>query len=68
MNKLTFYRTAAIVLLIINLSVIAFFVLAKDDKKSRPNDRKADFKHEVIKILELDHEQDELFIESAKKH
>ena len=68
MNKLNFYRTAAIALLIINLSVIGYIVSTNDKSSHHPNDRRADFKLEVVKMLNLDQEQDELFIESAKKH
>ncbi len=67
MNKLSFYRTAAIVLLIINLSVIGFFIFTKGGD-GHPHNRKAEFKHQVVKILELDKEQEKLFSESAEKH
>lgn len=67
MNKLSFYRLAAIVLLIINLSVIGFFIFTKGGDV-QPLNRKAEFKHQAFKILKLDDEQKKLFTESANKH
>lgn len=67
MNKLNFYRTAAIVLLIINLSVIGFFIFTKGGD-GHPHNRKGEFKHQAFKILKLDDEQKKLFSESADKH
>ncbi|PKL78424.1 MAG: hypothetical protein CVV25_11660 [Ignavibacteriae bacterium HGW-Ignavibacteriae-4] len=68
MNKLNFYRTAAIALLSINLAVIGFFLFANGNRGEHPQMEGPDFKHKVIEILDLDNSQKELFYESAKRH
>lgn len=68
MNKLNFYRTAAIALLSINLAVIGYFLFTSSNKGDNLNKKGGKFKHEVVEILHLDKAQKEHFFESAKKH
>lgn len=68
MNKLIFYRTVAIVLLVINLVVIGFVAFSSNKKGEHPHDRKANFRNEAVEILDLDKSQEKMFFESADRH
>lgn len=66
MNQLKFYKYAALGLLGLNLTMIAFFILTKP--KQHPKPKGGDVPEVVIEILKLDEEQRAAFLVSAKHH
>lgn len=63
MNKLKIYQWATWSLLLLNLSMLCFFILTKP---KRPND--VNFNNAVKQEMHLNEEQEKLFLESANKH
>ena len=69
MNALQFYKIAASVLFILNIGVLAFF-LSHRSHGPHPH-RKAvnqQFQNSTFKLLDLNEEQQVLFLKYAKKH
>ncbi len=66
MSQLKFYKYATFGLLFLNIGVLAFFLLAKPGP--RPPASPANFRGEVIKILDLNSEQERTFTALAEDH
>ena len=63
MQKLQFYKYSTWALLLLNLTMIAFFFITKPNPPHGKN-----FTEEAIKILKLDEQQQTVFLKSAEKH
>lgn len=67
MNQLKFYKYSTLGLLLLNIAMIAFFVLTKP--KRPPHHKKGmGTPEKIIDVLNLDEEQRTVFLESAKEH
>ncbi len=64
MKQLQFYKYAALVLLLLNLSMIAFFFLTKP----KPPHQGDGFQKRGPNIMNMDEKQHDLFLQSAKQH
>ncbi len=69
MKKSQFYKYSAIGLLVLNLAMIAFFLLGRPPGPPPPhqNNNKG-FIQKAIQILDLDEQQSSAFFEFTKKH
>jgi hypothetical protein len=63
MNKLKIYQWATWSLLLLNLSIICFFILTKPKHPNNIN-----FNNAIKQEMNLNEEQEKLFLESANKH
>lgn len=70
MKKSQFYKYSAIGLLILNLAMIAFFLLGRPSgpPPQHHQNNKRGFIQEAIQVLHLNEEQSSAFIELTKKH
>ena len=66
MKKLTLYKYTTGGLLLLNIAIIAFFVLMKPPHPR--HGKKGQFRNEAIRILQLDKNQADIFKKSAHKH
>ena len=66
MNRQQFYKSAAIILLLMNLAIIAFFFLTKPHPPGA--NRGGDFSRQAIDMLQLDKAQHRSFLQLTKDH
>ncbi|MEM9821456.1 MAG: hypothetical protein AAF985_10305 [Bacteroidota bacterium] len=64
MSQLNFFKYTTVGLLVLNVSMIAFFFLTKP----RPPLNEGSAHHRVVKLLDLDKAQGEKFFQSARNH
>lgn len=65
MNPLKFYKTATVLLILLNIAILSFFITMG------PPHKKGNFfggKEHALEILKMDNKQHELFLASAKRH
>lgn len=71
MKQLNFYKYTTLALILLNLSIIAFFVFTKPHPPNMPPKMEHgghEFKNHIVDVLHLDEVQFEKFEQSAKKH
>ncbi|MBK8504625.1 MAG: hypothetical protein IPL46_21900 [Saprospiraceae bacterium] len=64
MKQLTFYKYAALLLLLLNLGLITFFLVTRPN----PPDRSDDFQARAIELLKMNQTQHREFVVSVEKH
>ena len=67
MDKTKFYKITTIALLVLNISVFAFFFMSIPSHKDDPR-KMHDFKNRAVKALDLDEKQTEEFTASVERH
>jgi len=68
MKEVQFYKYAAGALLLLNLTILAFFLLNAPPPPRQPGDKAQNFLSRATEILQLDKEQRISFEQFAKKH
>lgn len=71
MKQLNFYKYTTLALILLNLSIIAFFVFTKPHPANMPprgGPAGPEFKNNIVDVLQLDELQFEKFEQSAQKH
>jgi|AntAceMinimDraft_17_1070374.scaffolds.fasta_scaffold01286_8 hypothetical protein len=68
MKQLQFYKWALLFMMILNIGLISFFIITKPKHPEFPPPPPKDFRPIAIEILELDSNQQSLFLVLAKQH
>ena len=71
MKQLNFYKYTTLALILLNLSIIAFFIFTKPHPSNMPPKGGRgghEFKNQIVDVLQLDEMQFEKFEQSAQKH